>query len=309
MRRIIILLLALGCLGSPQDVQIANWPDGHKSAVCITFDTELATGSQIESLTNALGTKNATFFIVSGYFKDRQEDLELLRDFDIGSLAWSQGEWRNSDLSEEYQLREMQMAHEWLVEGGFNPRGFRAPFLLSNEDTIKAVSTMGYAYDSSQYLGTMLYVKDGVVEIPLTLNFDSYWNEKSTGYSTLPFYLAFDDTYKKDGLFTFYSHVETASENIEELSDFLGYATAKRVWVAPAGQIADWWISRSKLELTVEGDLITVKNNGDEPIEGVTVKISPKRGVVGGALYTWSDEKTTYAVLPRIEAGGEVSIL
>jgi hypothetical protein len=310
MRRIIlIIVLTLGCLGGPQDVQIANWPHGYKSAACITFDTELATGGQIEKVANSLGEKNATFFVVAGYFSERPLDLEPLRNFEVSSMAWKQGKWESSDLSLEFQLKEMQTAHEWLTDRGFNPNGFRAPLLLSNEETIKAAREMGYKYDSSQYLGTMPYMTDGVVEIPLSLNFDSYWNEKSREFSKLPFYLSFEDIYKKDGLFTFYSHVETTSENLEDFTDFLDYAEEKQVWFASAGQVADWWISRSKLELTVEGDVITVRNNGDKPIEGATVKISPKRGVVAGAIYTWEDEKTTYAVLPKIDAGGEVTIL
>ena len=308
MRSLVILLLTLGCLGSPQDVQIANWPDGYKSAVCITFDTELATGSQIERVINELGPKNATFFVVTGYFEDRQEELELLRDYDIASMAWAQWRWENSDLSEEFQLKEMQMAHKWLVERGFHPRGFRAPFLKSNVDTIKALRAMDYTYDSSRYLGAMPYMTDGIVEIPLSLNFDIYWNEKSIGYSTLPVYLAFEDTYKSEGLFTFYSHVETASENIEDLSNFLDYTATKHVWFASAEQVADWWILRNGLELTVDGNWITIKNNGDKPVNGVTIKISPRRQIEG-ALYTWDDEKTTYAVLPRIDAGEEALIL
>lgn len=310
MRRIIlVLLLALGCLGCPQEVQIANWPDGHKSAVTITLDTELATGTQMERVTNAVGQKNATFFVVAGYYKDREEDLEPLRDFEIASMAWDQWKWGHSDLSREFQLEEMQNADAWFKKRDFQPRGFRAPFLLGNEHTINAVNEMGYVYDSSQYPGILPYTKEGVVEIPLSVNFDSYWNEKSQELSTIPLYLAFEDTYKKDALFTFYSHVETTSENIDAFIDFIDYAEAKQAWFASAGEVADWWIKRGKLELMVEGDLIIVKNNGDEPIEGVTIKISPKREVVEGAVHTWNSEKTTYAVLPKIDAGGEASIL
>ncbi len=311
MKRILVLLLALtlGCLGGQQDVQIANWPDGHKSAVSMTFDTELATGNQIKKVVNVLDEKNATFFVVTAYFNERECDLEPLRDFEVASMAWKQGKWEYNDRTLEFQLQEMQIADTWLKERGFHPVGFRAPLLLSNEDTIKAVSEMGYAYDSSQYPGILPYTEEGVIEIPLALNFDAYWNEKSKELSTLPLYLSFDDTYKKDGLFTFYSHVSTASDNTQDLLDFLDYGEERQVWFASAGQIADWWIKRSKLELTLEGDLITVKNTGDEPIDGVTVKISPKREVVEGAVYTWEDDKTTYAVLPRIGAGGEVSIL
>jgi peptidoglycan/xylan/chitin deacetylase (PgdA/CDA1 family) len=310
MRRIIIvLLLALGCLGGPQDIELANWPHGQKSAVCITFDTELATGDQIKKVTNALGGTNATFFVVTAYFNEREANLEPLRDFEVASMAWKQGKWEYSDLSLEFQLQEMQIADSWLRERDFHPIGFRAPFLLSNEDTINAAGEMGYVYDSSKYPGTIPYMTDGVVEIPLALNFDTYWNEESRELTEIPFYITFEDTYEKDGLFTFYSHVGKTSENLEDFMDFLDFAEEKQAWFASAGEIAQWWIKRGKLELRVEGDLITVKNNGDEPIDGVTVKISPKRGVVEGAVYVWEDEKTTYAVLPKIEPDGEVSIL
>ncbi|MBU2560038.1 hypothetical protein KKA03_03995 [archaeon] len=310
MRRIIIvLLLACGCLTGPPEVDLANWPHGQKSAVCITFDTELATGDQIGKVANALGGTNATFFVVTAYFNERKDDLLPLRDFEVASMAWKQGKWEYSDKSLEFQLEEMQIADAWLKNRDFHPIGFRAPFLLSNEDTIKAAGEMGYVYDSSKYPGTMPYITEGVVEIPLALNFDTYWNEKSRELTKIPFYMTFEETYEKDGLFTFYSHVDTTSENIDDFIDFLDFAEAKQIWFGSAGEVADWWIKRGKLELKVEGDLITVKNNGDEPIEGVTVKISPKRGVVEGAVYAWEDEKTTYAVLPKIEPGGEVSIL
>lgn len=306
-RLIIILFLTFGCLGSSPEVQIGNWPEGYKSATCITFDTELATLGQIETVVNILGSKNATFFVVAGYFKDRPEDLEPLRGYEVASMAWEQDEWKNSGLSREFQLIEMQMAHDWFEGAGFKPRGFRAPFLKSNEDTINAAIDMGYTYDSSQYAGIMPYLSSGIVEIPLSMNFDVFWNEKSIGYSTLPLYLAFDNTYKKGGLFTFYTHVATAGENIENLSSFLKYAEKKSVWFANAQQVADWWISKNNLELTVDGNSITTKNSGNKPVDGVTIKISPTRQI-NGALRTWDDGKTTYAVLPRISAGEKVLI-
>jgi peptidoglycan/xylan/chitin deacetylase (PgdA/CDA1 family) len=310
MRRIIILLLlALGCLGGPSEAEIANWPHGHKSAACITFDTELATGPQIEKVVNSLGKTNATFFVVAAYFNERPEDLEPLRDFEVASMAWKQGKWEYNDRTPEFQLEEMQIADAWLKKRDFHPSGFRAPLLLSNADTIKAVNKMGYTYDSSQYPGTMPHMMHGVVEIPISLNFDTYWSEKSKEISEIPLYLAFEDVHKKDGLFTFYSHVGKTSENIDDFIDFLDYAEGRQVWLASAGQVADWWIKRDSLRLRTQGDLITVKNIGDEPIEGATVKISPKRGAVEGTIYTWEDEDTTYAVLPVINAGEEVSIL
>ncbi len=307
-RLLIVLLLTVGCLGSSQEVQIANWPHGYKSAVSITFDTELATRGQIEEVISTLDTKNATFFVVAGYFEDRPEDLEPLKEYDVASMAWAQWDWEHSDLSETFQLNEMQRADSWLVKNGFSPKGFRAPFLRDNENTIRAVRAMGYAYDSSQKVGAMPYMVDGVVEIPLSLDFDVLWNENSMKYSTLPLYLTFDETYKNDGLFTFYSHVQKASENTGNLSAFLNYASARHVWFANADQVAQWWILRSNLELTVDGTMITVKNNGDKPVSGVTVKISPGREV-NGALYTWGDESTTYAILPILEPGEEALLL
>jgi peptidoglycan/xylan/chitin deacetylase (PgdA/CDA1 family) len=306
---ILVILFTLGCMGGPQEVTIANWPDGHKSATSITFDTELATGAQIERVVNALGSKNATFFVVAGYFDERESDLEPIRNYEVASMAWKQWDWGNSQLGFEFQLQEMQKADAWLRERDFNPQGFRAPFFLSNSDTIKAAGEMGYTYDSSVYFGSLPYMTDGVVEIPLAVNFDTYWNEDSKEHATLPLYLVFEDAYNKDGIFTFYSHASTTSESIDEFIDFMDYAQAKGSWIASSGEVADWWIKREKLELRLEGDLIIVKNTGNEPIEGATAKISPRRGVVEGAVSTWDDGKSTYAVLPKIDAGAEVSIL
>jgi|GEM_PF-1426910 peptidoglycan/xylan/chitin deacetylase (PgdA/CDA1 family) len=304
---LVLLLVLTGCMSSPKS-EITNWPNGYKAAVCPTFEAETAGVEEFRILTRALGTTNATFFIVAGYYQDDPRALYLIRDYEIASLDWNQKEWREYYDSEGFQEDSIRRAQEWFRKIGYNPAGFRAPLLLSNRETIKALEVHGYKYDSSQYFGFLPYTINGVVEIPLSLNFDPLWNNASREYSLLPVHLVFQKTYDEGGLFTFTSHVSKASQNIEDLTRLLEFIKSRKsVWIASCNEIADWWLKRENLELKSEMTLITVKNNNKEKVEGITIKVSPKKEVIG-AVSTWEEGDSTYAILPPINPGEEVDL-
>jgi peptidoglycan/xylan/chitin deacetylase (PgdA/CDA1 family) len=303
---LIAALLSVGCLGT--QVELANWPNGYKAAVCPTFEAELAGTEELSSLVRALGPRNVTFFVVAGYFQDNPQDLFLIRRYEIASMGWNQGDWKKSYAEEGFQLEEMKRAHDWLRRKGFRPAGFRAPFLLGNEATFKALEKLDYKYDSSQAYGFLPYRVGEIIEIPVSFNFDLQWSEDTIRYSTLPSYLAFQESYERGDLFTFYAHATTAAKHIENLTQFLEYIEARNVWVASCGQVADWWLLRENLEVELRGDEVVVRNKGDEDVRGATVKVWPRR-TIRGAIYVWEDEDASYAVLPTIRARGRVRLV
>ncbi len=311
MRRFLVLLLISGCLtaGPGEEISIANWPDGYKSAVVATFDTEAASLQQLGDIANVLKSKNAnaTFFVVAGYFQKNQQDLEVIKQYEVASLGWMQKDWADAALTWEFQKSEIKKADEWLRNNSFSPVGFRAPFLRSGAATFKILESLNYKYDSSQYHGFLPYRFGKIIEVPLSLNFDLYWDKNVASYSTVPAYIIFQRSYDEDALFTFYAHTKRVNENLQDFSNFINFASARNVWLASAGEVAEWWAQREKLELQIKGNEITVKNKGDKIVSGATIKLKSKKKVAG-AVAAQEYKDVLYAVLPEIPAGGEVKV-
>lgn len=295
-----LLLLLAGCLthGNGSEVSIANWPGGHKSAVAITFDTEVSSPSDLKEIADVLKSKNvnATFFVVSGYFQDGSSELNAVRDYEVANLAWNQSVWAGSELTQEFQQEEIEKADSWFRSKGIKPSGFRAPFLKSNEATFRALENLNYKYDSSMQQGFTPYRRGKILEIPLSLNFDLYWDEVSMRYSTMLEYIAFQESYNNDALFTFYAHTNRVTENLQNFSRFLDYVQGRNnVWIASCEEVADWWAQRESLELIVEDGRVVVINKGDGAVRGATLKI--RDGLT-----------ERYLVLPEIEPRSQVTV-
>ncbi len=305
-----LLALLSSCLEQPQtEIALANWPHAYKAAVAISFDTESASSEQLAEIVKLLkeNSASATFFVVAGYFQNGAAALEALRGYEVASLAWKQSAWSSAELTKEFQKAEMERAHSWLVSRGFNPRGFRAPYLKSNGATFEALEEMGYLYDSSQNFGSLPYKVGSVVEIPLSLNYDAYWSEPAARYSALINYLVFQKSYDSDSLFAIYTHVDKASQNFDAFSQFVRYVKVRGLWLPSSREVAEWWLAREKLELRVDGRSVIVKNYGDKAVKGATVKIKPKKSV-SGAIAQREHGDALYAVLPEIPPRGEVRI-
>ncbi len=304
-----ILVLVGGCI-SPGGAELSNWPNGYSSAVAITFDTEIVTESQLKDLVNILESRglNATFFVVAGYFQDKPNFLELLRDYEVASLGWYHADWKDAELTREFQQAEIEKAHEWFARRGFWVSGFRTPYLVSNRETFDILSEIGYAYDSSRYYDFLPYMIGNMVEIPLSVNYDLYWDERSIRYATMPTFLAFQKSRDEGGLFVFSSHVNTVHSHPKDFVDLLDFMRkGDGVWFATCEDIAEWWRRRGDLELSKSGETITVLNKGRASVEGVTVKV-PGQRMVEGALSANIIDGHTYAVLHEIQPGKSISI-
>jgi len=305
----VLIIFASACVSqnTKDMITFANWPYGHKSAVAITFETEIPTEKEFEEISNELKERdiNATFFVVAGYFQDNPVSLDPLREFEVANLAWMQNNWKESSLTNEFQKQEIYKADLWLRENGFSPIGYRAPFLMTNEATYEILEEMGYSYDASQYFDFFPYNIGEIVEIPLSLNYDLYWDDLSMSYSMLPTYIAFQNSHEKEGLFTFYGHTNKVYENMNNFTYFLDYASSQDVWFASTGEVYEWWLKKENLELIVDNDRITVKNKGSELVTGATIKYK-SNNILNGAVQIKYDKENIYAVLPPINPDSQI---
>jgi hypothetical protein len=279
-----MLMATSGCLG--QSVYLSNWPNGHKSVVVLSFDLEQAQAKDIKKVIDLLEEYNAdaTFFVVAGYYEDSSALLNPLRNYEVASKGWDQGGW-----SERFDLQResIRRAHEFFTSQGFNPVGFRAPFLRNTEETFEALSDLGYLYDSSE-VGLTPTQHNDVIELPLSVAYDPFWNDEVEDYLPL-LYLAFDSTYDRQGLFLFYTLPEHVNDR---LGVFMDYVESKDVWLASGKAVAEWWSARELISLEVEGKTAIVTNNGANSISGVTLSTG--------------DESIT---LPEIKPGEKVTIM
>ncbi|WP_456474961.1 polysaccharide deacetylase family protein [Candidatus Pyrohabitans sp.] len=305
----LLLLFSAGCLTqSGRDASLLKYPHGYKAAVVVTFDTEVVREGELEAITGALEERgiNATFFVVAGYFQGKSEVLAPLRNFEVASMGWSQPEWVNA--SERERRQQILKAHSWFEQQGYRVQGFRAPYLNATRETLPLVAEMGYTYDSSLFYGFEPYEVEGVLEIPVSMNFDAFWDEDKMAF-TLPLaYIAFQRAYDAGGVFTLLTHVDTASRNLQNFTAFLDYMKKRRVWFTSAGGLAEWWRLRQGLELSVEGNTLVLRNHGAKPVRGATAIVTAK--VAKGAVETWRDADTgrLYVVFPEVPPGGEVRI-
>ncbi len=284
-----------------------NWPYGHESAVAITFETEVPSKPQLASIARVLRERglNATFFVVAGYFQENPEVLEEIRPFEVGNLGWMQKDWRDREITYSFQRKEITKADAWLRGQGFNPQGYRAPFLLVNEDTYQILGELGYTYDASQWFGFFPYRVGSVIEVPLSLNYDLYWSDLSMSHSMVPTYIAFQQSRSKGGLFTFYAHTNKVYLNMNNFTRFLEYAMSQNVWFSSTYEVADWWRSREKLVLRVEGSRVMVTNTGDRAVAGVSIRMPPGK-TLKGAAEVKEREDYSYAVLPEIPPNSQI---
>lgn len=277
------LLATSSCLG--QGVTLTNWPNGHRSAVVIAFEVEQAQASDISRAADILKrhNMNGTFFVVPGYYESIPGVLKPLQGFEVATKGWNQSEW---SLRYEDQRISIKRALTWLKGQGFDPVGFRAPFLKGDEETLAILSDLGFRYDSSR-IGTLPSRHNNIIELPLSVAYDPFWNEEVERYLPL-LYLAFEKTYEAEGLFLFYTYPEHGDRSLEI---FLDYISGKDVWFASAREVVEWWEKREKVSLEIEDSTAIITNNGATPLSGVTLKT-----------------KQGYMTLPEIEPGETLKI-
>ncbi len=309
---LLLLMLFSACLTQPErGVYLSKYPNGYKAAVVVTFDTEVLRGGELEAIAEVLRQRemNATFFVVAGYFQNNAEVLTPLRSFEVASMGWSQPAWVNA--SEEERMQQILRAHEWFERHGFKIRGFRAPYLNASRATLELVAEMGYAYDSSLFYGFEPYTVGGVLEIPVSMNFDAFWDEEKMSFTLLPTYLAFQRAYDAGEVFTLLTHVQTASRNLENFTAFLDYMRERRVWFPSAGELAEWWLVRENLELTQEGSTLILRNHNARAVRGATAIVAARTAKgAEGAVETWHDPASgrLYVVFPEVPPAGEVRV-
>jgi hypothetical protein len=192
----------------------------------------------------------------------------------------------HSQLSQEEQMAQIKLAKDVFSQASIEVRGFRAPYLRRNDETLATLRQLGLAYDASQGLfwdvldgrGTREYdhvldfyrarpargypslpsLKDGLVCIPYGLPDDEALVERltlDTSHEKADIWLSIlRRTHHLGELFTLGLHPERADLCLEPLRAVLATADSlsPSVWVARLDEITAWWRDRTAAAVEVQ---------------------------------------------------------
>lgn len=182
----------------------------------------------------------------------------------------------HSGLSLAEQRAQFARARRAFARSALECRGFRAPYARWNSDTLTAIRSTGWRYDSSETLvwrsgretdayrhALQFYharpasthpalprLVNGVVEIPFALPDDEALVERlaASPHEMAAIWKAMlDDTYARGELLVMNLHPERFALYESPLVALLEHARRKpkRVWFARLDEIAEWWLGRT----------------------------------------------------------------
>jgi glycosyltransferase involved in cell wall biosynthesis/peptidoglycan/xylan/chitin deacetylase (PgdA/CDA1 family) len=189
------------------------------------------------------------------------------------------------------QLNQVQRARDEMNSLGFEVRGWRCPYSRWNEDTMAALRRTGFEYDATpvyewpafdqenivmspearadyerlcklysvQDAGTravLPHSSDGLVQIPMSIPQDEDMVDRlhlRPDQMSRVWLRVLTETRQLGELFVVCLHPERARLCREPLDAILCEARrAGDVWIAPLGDIADWWLERKKATIRLE---------------------------------------------------------
>jgi hypothetical protein len=291
------------------------WPNGKRAAQVIAMDTEegFANAAAFASLMKSIDYRS-TFYVTTSVGKLFPQVLApLARDFELGYLGDTYASFKGqAPAVQEQRLRAMQSELSSVLPEPKGITGFRAPsegYDATTEMLLQKVGIRHHAagpQSSSARLPLLVKTEgvkstDSLVVLPRTQRSDiNLYQEKLTAEQTTKaliddFDLALDTG--SLGLLSVHSrNFATDSVMAAAMPGFLAHLKERRalVWLASAGQVADWWRERERFKLTprITGKRIEfdITITGQQPFNGATVIVTtPQRGVqttVVGATVT-----------------------
>jgi hypothetical protein len=227
----------------------------------------------------------------------------------------------------------ISLINEAYQRTGQTLRGFRAPHVDFNRDTLQALADNGVLYDSSDidvWSEAVLPNFNLVWELPpaMPMDWTLFEDTPVSDEDAITIYKdKFDYFYANRAMFVWLNHPWVIADHLNVLEEVLQYAIDKGdVWMAREVDIVDWWVQRSQIpspSTTRSGDnlSVSVTNNGNVAISNLTVwlrlpeRMNPEslQAVLGNQpLQTEIRQHNGMifltAIVPSIPANGEVTV-
>lgn len=283
----------------------AAWPQAKRAAQIFEMDTEegfanaLSFGAMMQSI-----NYRATFYVLTSVAKVFPEILaRLARDFEVGFHADVHDGFKGQpeDLQEK-RIKAMRSDLETALVSTQGMTGFRAPTESYDETTERILQKNGIRHHTADpgrtdsrlpLIAKLDDVKpeDSLVVLPRTQRDDInlYWEKLSPEQTTKALIDDFELTAELGSLGLLSVHSQNFAEEsvlTKAMPGFLEYVKQHRaqVWLASAGQVADWWRSRDRFKLSSSNKGKRVEFNvsvtGKTPVPGASIILMlPQKGV------------------------------
>lgn len=271
---------------------VEPWPDGYGSAMAVTMDVEqnFRNSRRLANRFKELDVP-VTFFVVTQLALEHPELAELLRSAgELGTHSVDHRQVAGRPFSTQLAglARARQDVAGW---AGVDPLGFRPPRELFDAATLEAWRQVGGLYLAAGTEGRSAAPEifdtpaGPVVVLPRVVD-DDYAVMIARG-QTSPDSLreALGSAVEKmrwlGGLnfVSLHSQLIESNRRVNPVEAAVSSAReAGDVWIAPAWQLADWWLNRSALELQVReradrSAVLTVRNRGRRAVTAARIQL------------------------------------
>lgn len=286
-------------------IVLAAWPNGKRAAQMIEMDTE---DGFVNALPFAAMMKSldypATFYILTSVAKLFPDVVtQLARNFEIGYHGDVHDSFKGQSIQQQEQrIQTMQSDLKLLLPDMRSVTGFRAPtegYDTTTEQLLQKYGIRHHAGDPSRTEGrTPLLAKlegvrkeDTLIFLPRTQRDDInlYRENLSAEQITQALISDFDLVVEQGALGLLSIHSQNFAKDsplVKAMPGFLIHMKQRKaqVWVATAGEVADWWRDRDRFKLSASNSGRRLEFNmtvtGDKPIKGASLVIMlPQKGV------------------------------
>jgi peptidoglycan/xylan/chitin deacetylase (PgdA/CDA1 family) len=284
----------------------AAWPNGKLAAQVVEMDTEqeFSNALPFASMMQSMGYP-ATFYVLTSVGKLFPDVLtKLARDFEIGFHGDVHVGFKGQPANQqEKRMQTMRAEMASVIPDIKDMTGFRAPTEGYDGTTEQLLQKFGFRHhtaDPNRTEGRLpifakldgVEPKDSLIILPRTQRDDInlYWEKLTVEQTTKTL---IDDTDLAIetgalGLLSIHSQNFNADGTlIKAMPGFLEYLKQRRdpLWLASAGQVADWWRERERLKLSSNYKGKRLEFNitvaGEKPLNGAgLIVMLPQKGIL-----------------------------
>ena len=331
---------------------VMDWKDGAEAAVCITFDWEddyphsIYEPGRIADLKGDLPEKTgrvldlldrydarATFFVVGIMAEEFKESFNQIKGsgHEIASHGDYHGGYKQINVGDPEAIpnfgdqdlyEQMNRIENTEVLMNARPKGFRAPGLNFNNDTLLALESLGYTYDSS--LQTDSRVRPfhpevngealALLEIPVSggdaYSWDLYGRKYDSPDPNKQWKQDFAEVYNKGGVYVPLLHpafIGKDSRLLGTLEELLNHCEGYDVWMTTLGDLAAWHVNREQLDVAVKNpmgfiSILEIENNGGR-MDGLTIEVDGRARAFGSGVVVSYDGDSTKITVTALDEG------
>lgn len=293
------------------DVSLNPWPNAHKTAFCVTFNT-IGAMKNYEFVVDKLDELNIvpTFF-VNGIVNDTIKDFLETSSVDLSSTGYNYLNYKN--LSYSVALNDiLQNESKWSNKF----KGFRFPYTNPNFTGLMAIDIHDYSFESSISANNMdflqgsvfpyniviakdkFYKSTNILEIAPTYHDDYFFLEKlvNKGYSNpnllnkdVLLYEQYLNNFWKygvvpyNGLFVFLGHPGIVGYNdntFTALETLIDTISEYNTWITNINEVSDYRKNLEKFRFYIDDNdesyIIYVVGNDDAIINNLTLNLNSK---------------------------------